>query len=305
MDIKQLRYFVAIVDASSVTRASQLLHIAQPALSYHLSNLEAHLNTKLLNRNTSGVTPTASGELLYKHAKSLLRQIENLEISVSQHNSSPSGKVTIGLPGSTSRLLAIPLLQKLRQYPGILLEIVERQSGALAEVVAQAQVDLAITVDASAPPGVTMTPLVNEELFAILPQKFKVQHKKLTLQDLSRLPLALPSKPNLTRVKLDLAFMEANLKYTLLAEASTTDLLVRIARSGEACTVLPWSSVSEEIESGQLFALQIKKPIFSRELSLCVSDSVPLSQPARIVQSLVLDEVAALLPRSKWLPCAS
>src|SRR5690554_3278549 len=125
MDLRQLRYFVVIVEATSITRASQLLHVAQPALSYHVSNLEAHLNTKLLHRGSSGVTPTASGTLLYQHAKSVLRQIENLELSVGNRHLDASGKVAIGLPGSTSRILAIPLLKRLEGYPGILLEIVE------------------------------------------------------------------------------------------------------------------------------------------------------------------------------------
>jgi len=300
MEIKQLRYFAAVVEAGNVTRAAQLLHIAQPALSYHILNLESALKTKLLNRSVNGVTPTSNGELLYRHAKSLLRQVEDIQVAIEHGNNKPSGKVAIGLPGSTARILAIPLLRELRNFPGILLEIVERQSGGLAALVAQGQVDLAITVDVHSPPGVVIHPLVSEELYAILAQPPARADATLSLAELAQLPLVLPSEPNIARVKLDLAFMEANLRYKLLAEASTTDLLVRIVRSGDACTVLPWSAVSEEIRLKQLYAVRIRKPSFKRELSLCISESVPLSQAAHVVYQLIMDKIPSLVAHGKW-----
>lgn len=303
MEIKQLRYFLAIVEAGNITRAAQSLHIAQPALSYHILNLESDLKTKLLNRSVKGVTPTSTGEVLYRHAAAILRQINDIRVAVDQNSASPSGRVTVGIPGSTARILVIPLLRKLEKFPDILLEIVERQSGEIAALVAQGRLDMAITVDTRATRGVTIMSLAQEELYAILPTIRIKLDKVMTLECLAGFPLVLPSAPNLTRMKLDLAFLEAHLSYRLLAEVSTTDLLIRIVQSGIACTVLPWSAVSDEIRLKRLYAIPMKKPTLTRELSLCLSESVPLTQAAQVVQKLIVDTVPKLLAKGKWHKC--
>jgi LysR family nitrogen assimilation transcriptional regulator len=300
MEIKQLKYFLTVVEFGNITRAAESLHIAQPALSYHILNLEQELKTKLLNRSVHGVTPTSTGEVLYRHAKGVLRHIEDIRVAVDHESASPSGRVTIGIPGSTARILAIPLLKEARIFPGILLEIVERQSGELAALVAQGRLDIAVTVDAQSPGGVTILPLVNEELYAILPATEAKLSDSMTLADLAGYPLVLPSVPNLTRIKLDLAFLEANLSYKLLAEVSTTDLMIRIVESGAACTVLPWSAVSEEIRSNRLYAARMKNPTLKRELSLCVSEAVPLTQAAQVVRDLIVSTIPGLLTEGRW-----
>ncbi len=83
MNLRRLKYFVKIVDTGSLTRASEVLHIAQPALSQQLATLEGEFNQQLLIRTKRGVIPTDAGQVLYHHAQSILKQCEFARIAVS------------------------------------------------------------------------------------------------------------------------------------------------------------------------------------------------------------------------------
>jgi LysR family nitrogen assimilation transcriptional regulator len=87
MQLRHLCYFVKIVDAGSISRAATTIHVAQPALSQQIAELEEQLGLALLQRSARGVRPTKAGEVLYREAVSILKQVEQL----SQHFTLKSG----------------------------------------------------------------------------------------------------------------------------------------------------------------------------------------------------------------------
>ena len=142
MDFKQLKYFTRIVELESITAAAQSLFVAQPSISQHLANLEAELGVKLLNRGVRGARPTPAGELLYQYAKTILRQMEEASIVVKQESTDPTGHVSLGLPTSTSKMVAVDLLTELAsKYKQISVEIIEGATADLAEMVAKQTLD--------------------------------------------------------------------------------------------------------------------------------------------------------------------
>ncbi len=76
MDLRAMRYFIAIVDQGSLTRAAEVVCVAQPALSQQLATLEKELGVPLVHRGAKGVKPTEAGRTLYRHARNILRQVE-------------------------------------------------------------------------------------------------------------------------------------------------------------------------------------------------------------------------------------
>ena len=129
MDLRQLRYFVKVVEYGNVTRASEVLNIAQPAVSQQMRNLERDMGLQLLERSVHGVVATAAGQTLYRHALDLLRQADSTRDLLRQDAESPQGKVAVGMPSSTSRILAVSLARRVRdRYPGIVLELIEAPS---------------------------------------------------------------------------------------------------------------------------------------------------------------------------------
>src|SRR5690606_36587690 len=126
MELRQLRYFIRIVELGSVSRAAKDLYIAQPALSAQISKLEDELGVKVLSRSVRGVTMTQAGESLYLHSQAVLRQIERLRHDVVNVGSRPAGPVSIGVPTSAANVLAGPLISAVQdRYPDIQLRIVE------------------------------------------------------------------------------------------------------------------------------------------------------------------------------------
>ncbi len=145
MDLRQLRYFVAIVEQGSFSRAAQVLNIAQPALSAHVRNMEADLGMQLLLRSAQGVMPTEAGTTLLRNARLVIEQVATAEAEVRGHAAEPRGEVHIGIPGTISQKLAVPLILAVRQrYPGIKLRIAEAMSGFVLDWLRAGHVDLAI-----------------------------------------------------------------------------------------------------------------------------------------------------------------
>ena len=119
MDMRQLRYFVQIVESGSLAKASRQLFIAQPALSQQMARLEDEVGKPLLVRSSRGVVPTDNGEALYHHAKFMLRQLDQAVAVARQDTAALSGRVTLGLAPTTVCQLGLPLMQHLRaKYPG-------------------------------------------------------------------------------------------------------------------------------------------------------------------------------------------
>ncbi|MCY1254147.1 HTH-type transcriptional regulator GltC [compost metagenome] len=302
MEFKQLRYFVKIAELGNMTRASEALLIAQPALSQQIANLESELGTRLLDRGVYGARLTSPGEVLYGYAKSLLRQHEDVRQAVLQEVAHPTGRAAIGIPGSTGKMLAEPLVRELLVSGGILLEIVERPSAELVDLVAASKLDMALAVDAQPRRGVRITPLFTEALYAVLPQAAAEGRQSLKLRELAESPLILPSTPSTIRQRVEAALLDKHLKYRLVSEVSATDMLIRLVAADLGWTVLPWSALSDEVaRQTRITALPIAGYRLDREISLCVSDNLPLSRAADVVASTTMSILRDLLQTGKWM----
>jgi LysR family nitrogen assimilation transcriptional regulator len=110
MDLRQLRYFVSIVEAGSFTAASQQLRIAQPSLSQHVIGLEKELGVKLLERQPRGIRLTDSGTTFIKHALAVLRSVDRAQEAMTARNDRITGRVAIGLPTTIAPVLAVSML---------------------------------------------------------------------------------------------------------------------------------------------------------------------------------------------------
>jgi DNA-binding transcriptional LysR family regulator len=115
MELKQIRYFVAIVDYGSLTKAANQLRLAQPALSLQVSNLEAECGAQLLIRTAKGVIPTEIGKILYRHGRIMLRQLEQAREEMKSGVKTISGLVALGLPTTVTVPLAMPLVRAVRE----------------------------------------------------------------------------------------------------------------------------------------------------------------------------------------------
>lgn len=300
MDIRQLRYFVKVVELKNITSAAEALFIAQPSLSQHMTNLEAELGVSLLERSVQGTRATALGELLYRHAKTLLRQFEDTRSAIRQESESPSGRVAIGFPTSTSRMLAAPLLERLRErYPLIELELVEASSGDLVGQVASDRLALAITMDARADARLRIEPILEEELFVVVAAS-QATPRTLRVEAFAALALLLPTHPNSVRVATERLLRDRQLKFRLVAETSAVEILLLAVERGLGATVLPSAAFSLAQQHGRVRGVPLQGRPLVRELSLSLSVSAARSPAVQCVRDLLLRVIEDEIAQKRW-----
>ena len=246
MDLRQLKYFVQIVESGSLAKASRQLYIAQPALSQQVAKLEAEVGKLLLVRTAKGVTPTENGAALHHHARFMLRQLDQALSIARQEPGTVHGMVSVGLAATTVCAVGVPFMRRIREkYPGIVLNVVEGMSGHLAQMMRLGQLDLAILFRHDAVPDLPAEPLVEEELFVMLPKESDLvppRRIKLSCAETAALPLILPTGIHGLRRRIVTEFEQRNLALHVVAEIDSLSLLISCVRDGMGATIKPMSA---------------------------------------------------------------
>ncbi|WP_298954315.1 LysR substrate-binding domain-containing protein [uncultured Methylobacterium sp.] len=297
--LKQIRFFVAAVDWGSLSRAASHLNVAQPALSQQIAGLEAVLKAELLGRTPRGVHPTEAGERFYRHARTILRQVEGAVADLSGP-SAVSGRVAVGLPTSAATILAHPLLAALLgRYPGIRPELFESLSGYLHELVVRHRLDLAILYRDRAGPGLTVRPVLREDLFLVTRAELGLDDT-VTMREVAGLPLVMPSPTHSLRTTVEAAFAQQGLDLRVIADVDSLPTMRKAAASGLAGTILPMSGLSGLAEADRPAIRRIVAPCITRPLGLCHASDLPLVGAIAVVADLVVAEMRRLVETGAW-----
>lgn len=303
MTLKQLLYFVRAVESGNMTRAARALHVAQPALSQQIANLEADMGVPLLVRGPRGISPTAEGTILYSQAQTVLRQVAAIRSVLARDEGPVAGVVSVAMASSTARMLALPLIRAVgEQHPGIELEIVDLPSADLTLMVQQGRVDISLSPDQEKVAGLSVAPLVTEELLILAHPDVPLPANDLAVTDLVDVPLILPRSPNKLRMRIEHAFMTAQLSYRLLAQASTSAILVPAVVEGLAATILPYSAASREIQAGRVRACRLA-PSMSRTISVCTNPFVAPRPAVTAVVDMIGALTGTLVTSGHWQYC--
>jgi LysR family nitrogen assimilation transcriptional regulator len=295
MDFRQLRYFLAVLDAGSFTAAARRLHVSQPALGYQVKQLEARHGLPLLERHSRGVTATAAGLLLAGHGRRILAEVEAAEAALSGLKTSPAGSLSLGVTPTPGRALAPGLVAMSAAGAGPRLTLREGLSDELARLVVEGTLDAALCYDPERIDPSRATPLYTEDLFLVGPPGVVGQGTDMSFADVARLPLVLDGSFQAGRRVIEAAARAATLTLDLIeAEAVTVkrELLVRHGR----CSIVPLGLFYEEIRSGQLAARRVVAPEIARTLVLVTRRGLDARRRRALEAALlplVADHIAA------------
>jgi len=165
---KHIQSFIRVLDLGSFSKAARSLNIAQPALSQHVQKLEAALGSKLLDRTSRGVTPTAAGREFSGRAREILSLVDSAERRFRAEEQALFGEVRLGLPGSVCPVLAPELLVRARQqFPEVNLIVTELMSGDLANMLRAGRMDAAILFNVEETEDFSSEPIFVERLHLI------------------------------------------------------------------------------------------------------------------------------------------
>ena len=303
MDVRQLRNFVAIVDSGSLSKAAETLFVAQPSLSQQLRALEDELQTQLLIRSAQGVEPTEAGKTLYRHARVVLRQMEQIREEVREGGGSEAGPVAVGFPTTIAAILAVPLFHRVReQYPGIRLQIFESMSGYIGELLANGRLDLAVLFRDSETRGISVQPLFDEELYVLGHAGADNRQRADTcpLAQLANVPIVAPSASNGLRVLIERTFAQAGVELNIVADIDSLPTLIEIVQAGKTCTILPASALAPRQPASRPAARRIVEPEMRRPASVCWSNSLPVGSATLAVRQAIVDLIGELQADGHW-----
>jgi len=307
VELRQLRYFVKIVEEGSLGSASRALGVVTSALSHQISSLESELSTRLLQRSKTGARPTDAGIAFYRQAQLALRHADHAAQAARQARL--SGHVSVGMPPSTSAVLALPFMQAMRErYPDIGLHIVEALSGVLAAGLNSRQLDLAIQFESAGLHSWSLTPLLNERLFAIARRDLrgweKLRDKKrVRLAELASLPLILPSGSHGLRSVVNAVFAQRGVEPTIALEVDGLAVLMDAVASGMGATIQP-GAATVRLPKDTVDRIEISDRSAQRR-NLLASLSEDELAPAALAARVVLVDVAKRLVLKDLWPGAS
>ncbi len=310
MELRQLRYFVRVVEAGSMSRAAQDLDVVQSALSQQIGRLENELSTRLLRRTPRGVVPTEAGVAFFREARLALRHAEQAVRGAQQARL--SGSVSVGLAPTTSSMLALPLMRAMRErYPDVRLHMVEGMSGHLSQMLESRALDMVVLFDArlhgaQARPGSRrwqVHPLIEEELFLIRSRGARVPPlpAAMALADLAGEPLILPTSPHGLRRTLDAVFARARLAPHLVLEVDSLSVVMAAVDAGLGSTVQPWAAMGRFTDAQQRFEWsRITDGDVRRTNLLCSLSEDELSPAGLAARVVLLDCVRRLVNDGAW-----
>jgi LysR family nitrogen assimilation transcriptional regulator len=301
VDLKQLEYFVRVAELGSFTRAAVALDVAQPALSRQVRLLEVELRQNLLTRNGRGAAPTEAGKLLLEHGRGILHQVERAREELGRVRGALAGRVAIGLPPSVSKALAVPLIREFRRrMPEATLSISEGLSVAMQESLAQGRLDIALRYNASASPGIELSPLLEEDLFLVQASKSKVaaarRQRPVTLRELAALPLIIPSRPNSIRMLVESEMAGLGVRPQVVLEIDGVAAILDLVEDGAGSAVLTRNAVATSARPNAFTLRPIGSPGLRTKLLLAMSSQRPATLTQKAMLQLMQEAVPKLLP---------
>ncbi|WP_297611927.1 LysR family transcriptional regulator [Nocardia sp.] len=249
MDLRQLHYFIAVVEAGTFTSAAQRVHVAQSGVSAQIKALEHELGQQLFERRPRAVILTAAGEALLPHARAALAALEAGRASIDALTGLLRGHVAVGSISSIApRSVDLPeiLASFHRAHPGVDISLIEDSAAGLVRRLRDGVLDVAFTslIDETVT-GMHTRELHRERVVAVLlPTDPLALEATLPLTMLSERPLiALPEGSGL-RWQLDRALTKAGVRARIAFEAGNPDILVMMVEKGLGMALVPESALA-------------------------------------------------------------
>ena len=300
MELRQLRYFVRVVELGSMGRAAAELGVVTSALSQQIGRLEGELSTRLLQRMPGGVRPTDAGLAFFRQAQLALRHAD--DAATAAREARLSGHASVGLAPSTAAVLALPLLEAMRErYPSVRLHLVESLSGNLASMLGSRQLDLAVLFETDAGQRWRAMPLLDERLFLIGAASLPGMPpgRRVRLSELGDLPLVLPTESHGLRAAVKAAFARAGREPRVALEVDGLAVLMDAVRAGVGATIQPGAAAAR-LPAGAVRMVEIADRGVRRRSVLASLPEDELS-PAALAARVTLREVAtALVSEGRW-----
>lgn len=296
MDLRQLKYFVRIVEVGSFTKAADALRIAQPALGFQIRKLEDELETQLLHRHSRGVEATLAGHLLFKHATALLQAAEAAKQELRSLDGQPRGTVNFGI--APWHDLSVQLITRvLQELPDVSLNVIEDYADNVIDHIRDERLDMGCIyrqgVDMVAPRGLVFEPLQLDRLYAIgSRQLLGDQSAPITFAELAAQPLILPREVRGIRERLSHVAESLGVQLSVAFQVESEPLVSRLVEEGVAVAVRPSRNLGQFASAASpVTRREIIRPELVSQFYLVYLEHKPLGVAGNALRRLILSIV--------------
>ena len=172
MNTRHLTYFVTLAKTKNFTRAAEILHIAQPALSVAIKKFEQQLDLLLFHRHERNVMLTDEGQVLLGHAKIILQQINDAKIAMEELKGLEKGEVRVGIPSMLGSYYFPEILMGFKSlYPNLKLTVVEAGTQSIRKMLIDGELDLGIIHNEKVPSSLAVEHIITSQMVAVVSEQ--------------------------------------------------------------------------------------------------------------------------------------
>lgn len=293
MEIKGIKYFMAVAESGSISRAAEQLGIVQPALTRHIKQLEDEFSVRLLNRLPRGVQLTAAGREFLEHCRRITDEVSRAKHEITAQGDKPKGSLVFGASPTLGRVLMPRIIdQSMVEFPHISLKVVEARSIRLHDLLLTGELDMAILTNPVGSHRLNLQPLVSEPLCVVGKYGWRARGASVELGELARLPVMVT--PGM-RFLASGEFGKHKVRLQVVAEIESIETIRCLVNLGKGLTIVPASAFMDDLRDKSLQANPINAPDRHRMLVLASrtdnADTAAVRELSRIVRLSVSQEI--------------
>ena len=285
MQLESLKMFCDVVETGSFSRAAQLNHVTQSAVSQQIRALENRYEQKLLSRSARQVTPTPAGERLFRGCKEILARFAEVENEIREQSTEVQGTTTVSTIYSVG-LHELQNIQKhlLKTHPKVNMRLNYRRNDQVYDDIILGAAEIGIVAYPQPRAGVDIVPFRDDKLVVVCAPQHAFSGKgKVSLNALSGVPFIAFDREAPTRKAIDRLFKDRGLDLNPVMEMDNVETIKRAVEMGLGVSVLPSATVHHELAVGSLVQKPFAEGPFTRPIGLLVRKGKYLDRASQAV----------------------
>ena len=299
MKLQHLKYFVAVFEEGSFSAGAQRVNATQSGLSMHVRQLEDRYQVKLLNRSSTGVTPTEAGKKFYRDAVRVMHAATEAEANLQALSGTVTGHVTVGLmPTFTRSILGPTLIHFADEYPNVKVTVREAYSAELSRQILAGELDFAVVPAFDADVRLRASLMGSDNEYLVVSRDSDIgTGGAVHLSDLPPLDLVLPSPENVRRRKIDQYMSTNTIETGRLMELDSMFTTLDLVAQSDWATILPGILCLPDIHEGPRRVVPIVGPPLAVDYLRIEPMSQPLSDAGQAFYGFLMDELVTALDK--------
>lgn len=292
MDINQLEVLVAVAQERSFSRAAEVLHRTQPAVSQAIRRLEQEVGEKLFDRSSKDGTLTLAGEILLDYARQMLNLRQTAQNAIREMRDLHHGKVTISANEHTVFYL-LPVIREYRRlYPLIKIEVQRGVASRIPKEITAREVELGVVSFKPTDSSVVAVPVMVDELaLVVAPTHPLAARSTVSVKELGVESFIAHNAQSPYRQKVIETFEKYKTRLNISVELPSLEAIKKLVETGVGVALVPKLSAQSEIAAGRLKALSVQEMKLERRLNIVYRRNSVLSHAAKVFLKLAREMV--------------